>query len=414
MIAHRTRLKVVRVIARLNVGGPARHVVLLNQALDRLGYDTLLVHGTIGAGEASLEHLAADSGLRTCRIAALGSRIGPIRDLAAFAALVRVFFVERPDVVHTHTAKAGALGRTAALVYNLTRARTARCVVIHTFHGNVLTGYFSNTGSWLVQQVERAASRLTDCVVAISPTQRQELVDELRVASSDQTAVIPLGLDLAPFLIGRPRDAARARFGLAPQDFVIGYVGRFVPIKALDTLVRAFAALVPHVPGCALLLAGDGPTHAPIEALAVELGVRDRIRFSGWTDDVAGVYAAIDVCCLSSLNEGTPVAVIEAMAAGVPIVATRVGGVTDVVEDGRTGFLVPAGAPDGLARALRQLAADPDLRRRLGDAGRASVAAKYSVDRLTNAIDHVYRDQLARKGRAAVDRAAVRNRVDVG
>jgi glycosyltransferase involved in cell wall biosynthesis len=410
MIAQRVcPVKVVRVIARLNVGGPARHVVLLNQALSRQGYDTLLVHGSIGEGEASLEDLAASSGVRTRKIRALGSRIRPVRDLTALAALVRVFLLERPDVVHTHTAKAGALGRLAALLYNMTRPRPSRCVVVHTFHGNVLTGYFTKPGSWLVQQVERISSRFTDCIVAISPVQRRELVEELGVASDEQTAVIPLGLNLAPFLADRSREAARKSLGLGREDFAIGYAGRFVAIKALDTLVRAFAIVRRSVPGAVLVLAGDGPTHGQIEALATDLHVRDRIRFLGWIDDVAAMYAALDACCLSSLNEGTPVAIIEAMAAGVPIVATRVGGVTDLIDDGRTGILVPAGTADGLAEGLLRLASDPALRDRLGKAGRVGVISKYSVDRLAGDIRSLYETQLHKKRHTAIERTVIQN-----
>jgi glycosyltransferase involved in cell wall biosynthesis len=406
MIAHQAcPVKVVRIIARLNVGGPARHVVLLSEALSRQGYDTLLVHGSIDGGEASLEHLAASRGLRTRKIPALGRRIRPIRDLVALAALLRVLFTEAPDVVHTHTAKAGFLGRLAALLYNLTRSRASRCVVVHTFHGNVLTGYFTKPGSWLVQRVERASSMVTDCVVAISPSQRQELVEELAVATSEQTTVIPLGLNLAPYLVDRSRQSARDRLDLDPQDFVIGYIGRFVPIKALDRLVSAFAIVVRSLPGSVLVFAGDGPTRAQVEALAIELHVRDRIKFLGWTDDVAGIYAAIDVCCVSSLNEGTPVALIEAMAAQVPVVATRVGGVMDLIEDGRTGILVPPDAVDALAQALLRLASDPELRQRLGEAGRAGVTSKYAVDRLANDIHMLYQGQLHKKRRAAAERA---------
>ena len=175
------RPKVVRVIARLNVGGPARHVVLLNTGLEARGYDTVLVHGSVAPGEASLEDMAEQYGITRERIAELGPRISALDDLRAFGRLVSLIFRESPDVVHTHTAKAGALGRLAALVFNVTRGRRRRAVVVHTFHGHVLEGYFTPAINSLLRATERALSAVTDCIVTISPRQRTDLVDRLRV-----------------------------------------------------------------------------------------------------------------------------------------------------------------------------------------------------------------------------------------
>jgi glycosyltransferase involved in cell wall biosynthesis len=395
-------LKAIRVIARLNVGGPARHVLLLDEALRRRGYDTLLVHGSIGPGEASLEHVAAARGLRTHKIARLRRNITIFGDAVALVKLLRLVFAEGPDVIHTHTAKAGALGRIAALVYNLTCPRARRCLVVHTFHGHVLTGYFGRTGNRLVAFAERTLAARTDRIVAISPRLQDDLTTRFNVAARAKTVVIPLGLDFGPLLADAPPCAARARLGLAPEAFVIAYVGRFVAIKALDRLFHAFAAVLRHVPRARLLMAGDGPTRGALEELARRLEIDDRVTFTGWTDDVATVYAAADVCCLPSLNEGTPVAIIEAMAAKRPVVATAVGGLTDLIDDERNGLLVPPNDTAMLARALLRLAGDPELRARVAAAARASVVTRFSIERLAADIHELYGAELVRTRRRRV------------
>ena len=390
--------KVIRVIARLNVGGPARHVVLLNEGLERRGYDTLLVHGSVDESEASLEPLAADAGLATVRIAELGRRIRLLDDALAFWKLLRLVFDAKPDIVHTHTAKAGALGRVAAFTFNMTRRRRDRCVIAHTFHGHVLTGYFSAPVNAAVRLVERSLALVTDSVVTISPAQRRDIVEVFRIASPARTAMIPLGLSLAP-LLGLAADAPSSRcdLGIGDQDFVVAYVGRFVPIKDLATLVRAFASLVREVPDSWLLLAGDGPARGSLETLASELGVAPRVKFLGWIDDLPRAYAAMDVCALSSLNEGTPVAIIEAMAAARAVVAPAVGGVPDIVRDNDTGLLVPSGDPAALAAALRRLASDAGLRGRLGAAARQEAARRFGSDRLVEDVARLYDDLLSRR-----------------
>jgi glycosyltransferase involved in cell wall biosynthesis len=391
-------VKVIRVIARLNVGGPARHVVLLDGGLRARGYDTLLVHGSLDAGEASLEHLAQAGGLATLKIPELGRSISLLSDVRAFFALVRAMFREAPDVVHTHTAKAGTLGRLAAIAFNLTRSRRRRCVLVHTFHGHVLSGYFGRTGNALVRLAERTLGAFTDRTVAISDRQRDELVNRFRVAAASRTAVVPLGLDLQP-LLALPADAPnlRAELSIPDRDVVVGYVGRFVPIKNIAALVRAFGAAWKLQPDMWLVLAGDGPLRPELEALARESGVADRVRFLGWTEDLPALYATFDICALSSLNEGTPVAIIEAMAAARAVVATAVGGVADVVDDRRTGLLVSSGDTAGLAAALRRLAHDPAERAMLGAAARREAASRFSVERLVNEIDTLYRQALNQK-----------------
>jgi glycosyltransferase involved in cell wall biosynthesis len=391
-------LKILRVIARLNVGGPARHVVLLDQGLRARGHQTLLVHGAVGAGEASLEHLAQSEQLRIVKVPELGPRITVFSDFRAFLKLLRVTFREAPDVIHTHTAKAGTLGRAAAVLYNATRSRNRRALIVHTFHGHVLSGYFGPVGNGLVRCVERTMAKMTDCVITISASQRDDIVGKFRVAPEARVATVPLGLNLQPLLSARNGTSMlRERGGIPARDIVFGYVGRFVPIKNLNTLVLAFASVLRQLPNAWLMLVGDGPLRADIEVATQRAGVAARVRFPGWTDDLPGVYGAIDVCVLSSLNEGTPVAAIEAMAAGRPVIATRVGGVPDIIDTGRTGILVPADDINALADAMLALARDAEARARMGQAASKEVISRFSHLRLVDDIDRLYADRLAAK-----------------
>lgn len=395
-------LRVLRVIARLNIGGPARHVLLLDRGLRARGHRTLLVHGSVDEGEASLESLVDTYSVHAHRIPQLGRRIHLLDDFRAFARLLAIVFRERPDVVHTHTAKAGTLGRLAALAFNVTRSRRRRAAVVHTFHGHVLDGYFSPVMNHLVRLAERRLARVTDRIITISPRQRLDIVERFAVAPAARTSVVPLGLDLDALLrLERGAPEWRERLAIPPGAFVVGYVGRLVPIKDPLTLLRATATAARHVPNLQLLIAGDGPLRPAMERAVVELGMTAVVRFAGWIDDLPGLYATMDVCALSSLNEGTPVALIEAMAAGLPVVATSVGGVPDLVEDERTGLLVPSRDPEALAEALLRLAARPDERRSFGAAARARVAERYSASRLVDDVEKLYIEALRdRRGKA--------------
>jgi glycosyltransferase involved in cell wall biosynthesis len=394
-------VKILRIIARLNVGGPARHVALLNAGLDARGHDTLLVHGELDNGEASFEQFARDRRLRMVKIGALGRRVSPASDLTAFTALRQLIRDEQPDVIHTHTAKAGTLGRLAALACNAMRPRSRRPLVVHTFHGHVFEGYFSTAANHAIRTIERSLARVTDTIVTISPRQRTDIVERFRIAPAAKTVVVPLGLDLDP-LIELPPEAKGMRdaLGMAVDEVVVGYAGRMVPVKDLETLLRAFARAVEMSPKLRLLLAGDGPERPRLESLAQELGIAGRARFIGWVADLPAFYSALDLFALSSINEGTPVAAIEAMAAARPVVATSVGGVPDVIEHGVSGSLVPAQSIEAFAAALAHMAADPALRQTFGAAARRAARNRYSDRRLVDDLERLYSEGLrARRGR---------------
>lgn len=391
-------IRVVRIIARMNIGGPARHVALLETGLPALGYASWLVHGAPASGEGELP-LAPGPGHEVVRVDALSRAIHPGQDLGAFLAIWRVLRRVEPDIVDTHTAKAGALGRVAAALYNLGRGPRRRAAVVHTFHGNVFRGYFGRFGSAVVRSIERALAQVTDRIVAISARQRHDLVEDFRIAPPDRVAMIPLGLDLEALARIPVPDVATARDESRPVT--CAFVGRLVAIKQVDLLLRACARVFAVHPRALLLVAGDGESRAELEALTARLGLGDRVRFLGWQTDLAALYAGIDIVALSSINEGTPVAVIEAMAAGRAVLSTAVGGVPDLIDDGRTGRLVPAGDEAALAAALGELIENADLRRRLGIAARSDVLARFGDERLVREMDRLYRDTLAsvREGR---------------
>lgn len=385
-----TRIKIVRIIARLNTGGPARHVTLLSERLSASGYDSVLVHGELDAGEGSLEHLAASGSFRSERVAGLGRSVRPFDDARAWWRLVRILFRERPAVVETHTSKAGTLGRLAALLYNVIVPRSRRCIVIHTFHGHVFDGYFGRIGSAAARTVERILARCSDAIIALSPLQAADLTDRYGIAPAGRVHVVPLGFDLGPLRAPARRAVARTLFGFGDEEVVLGFVGRLVPVKAPGALLDAFAAARRAEPMLRLLIVGDGALRADLEEQARRSALVPFVRFAGWRDDLVDVYAALDVLVLTSINEGTPVAILEAAAAGVPVVATSVGGVPDVLTNGRHGLLVPPGDVAALTEALLAMARSPADRRRMGEAARGEIAPRYAVDRLIQDMTGLY------------------------
>jgi glycosyltransferase involved in cell wall biosynthesis len=390
-------MRVARIITRLNVGGPSIQAASLSERLTARGYETLLIHGRLGASEGDMRYLLAGSRVDTSYVADLQRPIAPARDIAALARVYRALCRFKPAIVHTHMAKAGIVGRLAALAYNRTAGRRAPARVVHTYHGHVLEGYFGSAATRVFTAAERQLARASDAIVAISPHIQRELLTDYRIGRSEQYRVVPLGFDLSSLAAVNDRDRAASRAALdIPGDAqVVTTVGRLTAIKQHDLFIETARRVLDGHPRAFFLIAGDGELRGALEASARDRGLGERTRFLGWRRDLPVIYGASDVFLLTSRNEGTPVALIESLAAAVPVVSTDVGGVGDVLRGTDAGILAGFGDADALARAVAALLHDPLKRRAMGERGRASVVARYGLDRLVDDVDRLYRDLLA-------------------
>jgi glycosyltransferase involved in cell wall biosynthesis len=383
--------RIIRIIARLNVGGPAIHATLLSERLDPARYQTTLVAGTEDPSEGNYLTLHGRSTARLVQLPELGRELSGTRDIGSLRALVALIRRERPHIVHTHAAKAGALGRVAAAICRVP-------VVVHTYHGHVLRGYFSPAKERVYRAIERGLARVTDELVAVTPRVRQELLD-MRIGRPDAFSVVPLGFDLDQFdHAAAHRGELRRELGIGPDAPLVGIVARLVPVKAHEVFFEAARRLHADRPDMRFVIVGDGERRQDLERLVDAIGLRAVTQFLGWRADLARIYADLDVVALTSRNEGSPVALIEAMACARPVVSTHVGGVPDVVRDGETGWLVPVDDAAALARALADVVARPAEAARVAHTARAHVLATYGSARLVADVDALYTRLLARRG----------------
>lgn len=382
-------IRVMRVIARLNVGGPAIHVSLLAAGLRDTQFQTTLVTGVLGPDEADMSYLAAERGVEPVIIPTLQREIAPLDDLKTLVRLVRLMRREKPHIVHTHTAKAGLVGRLAARLAGVP-------VIVHTFHGHVFHGYFSAAKTRLFIWLERAAARLSDLTLTISEGLRDDLI-RYRIAPPSRIRVLPLGLNLQPFaesvhLKGR----FRGNLGLSTNIRLIGIIGRLVPVKNHRLFLEAARRVYQALPETYFVIVGGGECQPELEALTRELGLTNMVYFAGWRQDLPAIYADLDLVVISSNNEGTPVSLIEAMAAGVPVVSTAVGGVPDLLCQGEMGTLVQPGDADALAAAMIDMLRSPDPART--KVAQRHALEQYGIERLIADIRAVYGDLLAKRG----------------
>lgn len=388
-----SRVRITRIVARLNVGGPAMHILNLTAALDAARFESQLVVGRPGPHEGDMGYLAAQKGIVPHVLPELGRELSPTKDLWTVWRLVQVLRRQRPHIVETHTAKAGAVGRLAARLAGVP-------IVLHVFHGHVFYGYFGPAKTRFFIAIERGLARLSDRIITISPGQQRDIAHVYRIASPDKVIVVPLGLDLEPFTeAGRGRSGRlRASYGVPAGAPLVGFVGRLTAVKNPSLLVEAAREVVDAVPEAHFVFVGDGELRPELEGQVAELGLGERVLFAGWQTDMPAVYADLDALVLPSLNEGTSMTVIEAMATGVPVIATAVGGVPDVVSDGHTGRLVPSSEVGPLAQAIVDLLRDPGLAQEWARAGQQDVLARYGLRRLARDMESLYMELLAEKG----------------
>ena len=388
--------KLVRIIARLNVGGPARQVCILHEKLAPY-FDTYLIVGGLTDGEQDMSYLLA-SERNVFRLPQMSREISLWADAIAFWRILKFLRKERPDVVHTHTAKAGALGRLAAWLAGVP-------VIVHTYHGNVFQGYFGPLRNRIYLAVERMLGHLSTQVIAISESQQQEICMKYHAVPRRKICVIHNGFELEHFAQGS-REETRRKFGLKTDDFVVVWVGRMVPVKDVQLLAQVIRRAAEKQSNIHFLVVGDGEEKKELESL-----VRGctNVRLLGWRHDMEQVWSAADVALLTSRNEGTPTALIEAMAAGLPFVATHVGGVQDLAAGplhelpngmgfrAANGFFLNSRVPDILLDCIEQVAKEPDAARQMASVGRAFALDRFSIQRLVEEMTLLYQTLLAKR-----------------
>lgn len=403
-------MKVLRMIARLNVGGPARHVVWLTSSLRDEEFSSELIAGSVPAGEEDMSYFAEANGVTPVYIEQMSRELS-LGDITSFFKVLGQIRKIRPDIIHTHTAKAGTVGRAAAFCYRWFTWKTLigrprRVKIAHTFHGHVFHSYYGKVKTKLFIFIEKALAALaTDKIVVITQQQFDEIHERFGIGKRKQFTVIPLGIDLSRSAsLAAEGDRFRNEIHAAPNEIVVVFVGRLTEIKNIPLLLSAAQeyAELPEAPAARFAVVGDGHLRPDLEKIAIASGISDRVVFTGNREDVEDVFAGADIAALTSLNEGTPLSIIEAMASGKPVISTAVGGVKDLLgkiernEDGfdicERGVSVPSGSSSGFAKGLLYLAKNERLRFDLGAAGREFVMKNYSKERLISDIKDLYRE----------------------
>ena len=402
-------MKILRIIARLNVGGPARHVVWLTQGLQDREFQSNLIAGAVPDGEEDMAYLAAEAGVSPVFIKEMSRELSP-KDIISLLKIYQEMRRLKPDIVHTHTAKAGTVGRAAAFIYRwltwgtlVGRPRPVK--VVHTFHGHVFHSYYGIAKTKLFLAIEKALARIaTDKIVVITKQQFDEINGDFGVGRRGQFEIVPLGIDLSLFCDqDGKRKLLRQELNATNDDIVVGYVGRLTEIKNIPLYLNTISRCQndPTAKKLKFVIIGDGHLRTDLEKQASELKITDKLTFLGNRTDASAFYAGLDIVALTSLNEGTPLSLIEAMAAGKPVISTGVGGVVDLLgsvesEEGgfsvcERGIRVDVHDSETFCRGLIYLANNEQLRSRLKISGKEFAHANYSKERLVADICEMYR-----------------------
>ena len=423
------KIKILRIIARLNIGGPAVHSILLTRHLNNDRFDSVLATGMVGKGEGDMMYLAEMNAVKPVIIKELGREISWRDDIIAFYKILRLIIKEKPDIIHTHTAKAGTLGRIAGIIYNILyplfhppldlpfipsfrrrgrggrKGERRRVLLVHTFHGHIFNSYFSTLKTNFFILIERILARFTDKIIVISKGQAKELSERLKIKDKSKLELIPLGLDLSPFYEAEKYCGLFKReLGLDDDTKLIGIVGRLVPVKNhrmfLDAVKKYKEIDNKKVK---FIIIGDGELGEELKKYSIDFGIKDDVIFTGWIKDLQKVYADLDIVVITSFNEGTPVSIIEAMAAGKPVIATDVGGVRDLFTEKSEvrsqksevrlyceGILINSNDSDSLADGIKFLLDNPEMAKDMGRMGRMTVKERFDIGRLARDIEGMY------------------------
>lgn len=396
--------RVLRILNRLAVGGPVLNATYLTKYMAP-DFETILVVGEKEDHEKSAAYLADQLGINYVTIKGMGRSISPASDYFAYRDLKKLIKSFQPDIVHTHAAKPGALGRMAASASKVP-------VIIHTFHGHVFHSYFNSAKSKFFIKAERYLGKKSDAIVAISEQQKKELVSDFKIAPENKFKVIPLGFDLDRFKVDKSQKRLRFRkeFNVADDEIAVGIIGRLVPVKNHYLFLKAIKYVFDNTgKKVKAFIIGDGETRKDLEKVASEVGMNfttesnaehpHRLVFTSWRSDVDVINAGLDIVCLTSFNEGTPVSLIEAQAANKPIVSTRVGGIADIVIEGETALLADVQNSQQFSDHLLQLVQDDVLRGKLGQNSDSYVMERFSYQRLVKDMSNLYYQLLEKKKR---------------
>ncbi|MBA2620282.1 MAG: glycosyltransferase [Acidobacteria bacterium] len=405
-------MKIVRIIARLNVGGPARHVVWLTSALQNEKFQTDLLTGTVPEGEEDMNWFARENGIAPVYIEEMSRELS-IKDAVSLWKIYREIRRRKPDIIHTHTAKAGTVGRAAGFLYRwlawtTLTGKPRRVKLIHTYHGHVFHSYYGNLKTKIFLLIEKTLARLaTDKIVVITPQQFEEIHGTFKIGRASQFEIVPLGIDLKQFGEAEgseKREAFRAEIGAAPDEILVGFVGRLTEIKNVPMLLKVAELYAERKnqssPNLKFIIVGDGNLRAYLERESATLKLRNIVKFVGNRNDADVFYAGLDVVALTSLNEGMPLSLIEAMANGRAVISTEVGGVADLLGAVQTrkenfkicerGISAASGDAEGFFGGLTYLANDARTRSEMGARGRDFARENYSKERLVNDIRKLY------------------------
>lgn len=369
-------IHVLHIITRLDVGGSTENTVISATRMPRAEFRCRLISGHTSNPPPGLANGLSRASVPWSQVQHLRRQVNPILDPLAFWRLWREIRKSRPDIVHTHSSKAGFLGRLAARIAGVPH-------IVHTPHGHIFHAYFSGAATGAFIALERMAARWTDRIITLSDEEARDHLQH-QIGRPEQFITIPSGVDLAAV-------TAAPVVRLSPEGPVVGTVARLVPVKGLQHLIDAAPAIVRRCPTARFLLVGDGEMRGGLERTVRSLGLGDRITFAGFREDVPAVLAGMDVFVLPSLNEGMGRVLVMAMALGKPIVATRVGGVPELLGDGEAGILVPPGDPSAIADAVSGLLADPRRASALGEAGLRR-APRYSAEAMISALAKLYHE----------------------
>jgi len=385
------KIRILRIINRFNIGGPTFNATFLTRFLSD-EYETMLVGGLPEEDESDSLHIPESYGIQPVLIEELVRTPSVSSDRKAYKRLKEIIKEYKPHIVHTHASKAGALGRKAADACNVP-------VIVHTFHGHVFHSYFGKVKTRLFKEIERNLAKKSDAIVAISERQREELCRIHKICKEEKTHVIPLGFDLQPFYDKRlsEREAKRKEFGLEEDHIAIAIIGRFAPIKNHNLFFDAMQIVLSKTEKkLKLFVVGDGAERESIENRAEMLNNQfpETVRLTSWVTDIPTFNAGMDIICLTSNNEGTPVSLIEAQAACIPVISTDVGGVRDIVKDGDTGFVVPVNDADTFAEKVLELVENEKKRQKMSQNGWTFVKDTFHYNTLAANMDRLYKELL--------------------